>query len=256
MNPLSNLLVGEIYVWMLVFARIGMAFSIMPTLGDAFVSMRARLLLSVLVSLLAVNAVADTLPPMPQSVFGLFVLLAGEITIGLFIGTVARLMVSALETAGGIIAIQAGLANAQMFNPAMAAPGTLPGALLGWLGLLILFATNMHHLLITAVVESYRTFKPGAPLPITDMSEHVAKVIERSFVIGFQMSLPFIVSGMLFALALGLLSRLAPQIQVFFLFMSVQVALGLFLFAVTLSAMMTFWLTEFEQSLVAFLQFI
>lgn len=256
MNPLSGLLISEIYVAMLVFARVGMAFSVMPTLGDAFVSMRARLLLSLLISILTAKSVGDTLPPMPQSVFGLFVLIAQEITIGLFIGTVARLMVTALETAGGIIAIQAGLSNAQMFNPAMASQGTLPGALLGWLGLLLLFATNMHHLLIMAVVDSYQTFKPGAPLPATDMSEHVAKVIERSFLIGFQMSMPFIVSGMLFALALGLLSRLAPQIQVFFLFMSVQVALGLFLFAITLSAMMTFWLTEFEQSLVAFLQFI
>lgn len=256
MNPLSDLLVSQIFAWMLVFARIGMAFSVMPTLGDAFVSMRARLLLSVIVALLVATALGDQLPKMPDSPLALFKLLLSEITIGLFIGTVARLMLTALEVAGGIIALQAGLANAQMFNPAMASQGSLPGALLGWLGLLLIFATGMHHLLIMAVVESYQTFIPGAPLPVTDMAEHIAKVVERSFIIGFQMATPFLVSGMLFALALGLLSRLAPQIQVFFLFMSVQVALGLFLFAVTLSAIMTFWLTEFEQSLVAFLQFI
>lgn len=256
MNPLSDLLVSQIFAWMLVFARVGMAFSVMPTLGDAFVSMRARLLLAVIVALLVAGALGEQLPKMPDSPLVLFKLLLSEITIGLFIGTVARLMLTALEVAGGIIALQAGLANAQMFNPAMASQGSLPGALLGWLGLLLIFATGMHHLLIMAVVESYQTFIPGAPLPVTDMAEHVAKVVERSFIIGFQMATPFLVSGMLFALALGLLSRLAPQIQVFFLFMSVQVALGLFLFAVTLSAIMTFWLTEFEQSLVAFLQFI
>lgn len=256
MNPLSDLLVSQVFTWMLVFARVGTAFSVMPTLGDAFVSMRARLLLSVMVALLVASAIGEQLPKMPESPLALLKLVFGEITIGLFIGTVARLMLSALEIAGGIIALQAGLANAQMFNPAMASQGSLPGALLGWLGLLLIFATGMHHLLIMAVVESYQTFIPGAPLPVTDMAEHIAKVVERSFIIGFQMATPFLVSGMLFALALGLLSRLAPQIQVFFLFMSVQVALGLFLFAVTLSAIMTFWLTEFEQSLVAFLQFI
>lgn len=256
MNLLSDLLLTQIFTWMLVFARVGTAFSVMPTLGDAFVSMRARLLLSLLVSMLVAGAMGDQLPKMPDNPFALLVLMFGEITVGLFIGTVARLMVSALETAGGIIAIQAGLANAMMFNPAMASQGSLPGALLGWLGLLLIFATGMHHLLIMAVVESYQTFRPGAPLPVSDMAEHIAKVVESSFLIGFQMATPFIVSGTLFALALGLLSRLAPQIQVFFLFMSMQVALGLFLFAVTLSAMMMFWLTEFEQSLVAFLQFI
>lgn len=256
MNPLSDLLVSQVFAWMLVFARVGSAFSVMPTLGDAFVSMRARLMLSVMVAMLVAGALGDQLPKMPDSPLALLKLIFGEITIGLFIGSVARLMLSALETAGGIIALQAGLANAQMFNPAMASQGSLPGALLGWLGLLLIFATGLHHLLIMAVAESYQTFVPGAPLPVTDMAEHIAKVVERSFIIGFQMAIPFLVSGMLFALALGLLSRLAPQIQVFFLFMSVQVALGLFLFAVTLSAIMTFWLTEFEQSLVAFLQFI
>jgi flagellar biosynthesis protein FliR len=256
MNLLSGLIISQIWAWMLVFARVGMAFSVMPTLGDAFVSMRARLLLSLMVSLLVAGALGDQLPKMPESPFALMVLMFSEITVGLFIGTVARLLVAALETAGGIIALQTGLSNAQMFNPAMASQGSLPGALLGWLGLLLIFATGLHHLLIMAVVESYQTFKPGAPLPVSDMAEHIAKVVERSFVIGFQMATPFVVAGMLFSLALGLLSRLAPQIQVFFLFMSVQVALGLFLFAVTLSAIMTFWLTEFEQSLVAFLQFI
>ncbi|MBV5336358.1 flagellar biosynthetic protein FliR, partial [bacterium] len=95
-----------------------------------------------------------------------------------------------------------------------------------------IFITDLHQLQIMAVVESYQTFKVGAPLPVTDMADSIARTVEHSFLIGFQMSIPFIVSGMLFALALGLLSRLAPQIQVFFLFMSVQVALGLFLFAV------------------------
>lgn len=256
MNLLSQLLLTQIFTWMLVFARVGAAFSVMPTLGDAFVSMRARLLLSLAVSLLVAGAIGDQLPKMPENPFALMVLMFSEITIGLFIGTISRLLVSALEIAGQIIALQAGLANAQMFNPALATQGSLPGALLGWLGLLLIFATNLHHLLIMAVVESYQTFKPGAPLPVTDMAEHIARTVEKSFIIGFQMSTPFIVSGMLFALALGLLSRLAPQIQVFFLFMSVQVALGLFLLAITLSAMMTFWLTEFEQALVAFLQFI
>lgn len=256
MNLLSQLLLTQIFAWMLVFARVGAAFSVMPTLGDAFVSVRARLLLSLAVSLLVAGVIGDQLPKMPENPFALMVLIFSEITVGLFIGTISRLLVSALETAGQIIALQAGLANAQMFNPALATQGSLPGALLGWLGLLLIFATNLHHLLIMAVVESYQTFKPGAPLPVTDMAEHIARTVEKSFIIGFQMSTPFIVSGMLFALALGLLSRLAPQIQVFFLFMSVQVALGLFLLAITLSAMMTFWLTEFEQALVAFLQFI
>lgn len=254
MNLLSQFLGDQIFVWMLVFARVGAAFQVMPTIGDAFVMARARLLLAAAVAFLVAPVLRDQLPPQPTDPFSLLILLFGEITVGLFLGSVARLMMSALETAGAIISVHAGLANAQVFNPALASQGSLPGALMGWLGLLLIFITDLHHLLMMAVVDSYATFVPGAMLPIGDMTQMVGRLVSNSFLLGFQMAAPFVVTAIVFALALGLLSRLAPQIQVFFLFMSAQVAMGLFLFALTLSAMMLFWLSHFEQSLVAFLQ--
>ncbi|CAO3443307.1 Flagellar biosynthesis protein FliR [Azospirillum argentinense] len=254
MNLLQQFLGDQIFLWLLVFARVGTAFSIMPTIGDAFVSARTRLLFSVAVSVLVAPVLGDRMPPMPDNIFRLFVLIAGEVTVGIFMGTVARLLMGALEVAGTIIALQSGLSNAQMFNPAMASQGSLPGALLGWLGLLLIFITDLHHLLIMAVVDSYLTFAPGAAIPIDDMANVVGQLVAKSFVLGVQMAAPFLISGMLFALALGLLNKLAPQIQVFFLFTSLQVALGLFMFALTLAAMMMFWLTHFEAAFVDFLR--
>lgn len=254
MNLLQQFLGDQIYVWLVVFARVGSAFMVMPTIGDAFVSQRVRLMLGLAVSVLAAPVVQDRIPPMPGDPFALLVLLMGEITVGVFIASVARLLMSALETAGSIIAVQAGLANAQVFNPAMASQGSLPGALLGWLGLLLIFLTDLHHLLLMAVVDSFDSFIPGAALPVDDMAATIGRLVSQSFLLGLQMSAPFIVTGILFALALGLLSKLAPQVQVFFLFTSLQVAVGLFLFALTLSAMMLFWLSHFEQGLIAFLR--
>lgn len=254
MSLLQQILGAQLFVWLLVFARVGAAFSVMPTIGDAFVNMRTRLLFSLAVSALVAPVVVDRIPPMPNDVFRLLVLLVGEMAVGIFLGTIARLLMGALEVAGTIISLQAGLANAQMFNPALATQGSLPGSLLGWLGILLLFLTNLHHLLIMAVVDSYSTFVPGAPIPIDDMANMVGQMVSKSFLLGVQMATPFIISGTLFALALGLLNKLAPQIQVFFLFTSIQVALGLFMFALTLGAMMTFWLSHFESSFVDFLK--
>ncbi len=252
--PIQELIGGHIFAWLLVFARVGAAFQVMPTIGDAFVSTRVRLLFALLVSLLLTPVMMGQLPTMPGQAAELLVLLFIEITVGLFIGTVARLMLTALEIAGSIIALQAGLANATMFNPAMASQGSLPGAMLGWLGLLLIFLTDMHHLLIMAVADSYETFRAGAPLPTEDMAYTIGLMVSDSFLVGFQMSIPFTVAGIMFALALGLVARLAPQIQVFFLFMPVQVMLGLFLMAITMSAMMLFWLTHFEASLIGLLR--
>lgn len=254
MSALQQLLGDQLFVWLLVFARVGTAFSIMPTIGDAFISTRTRLLFSVAVAVVVSPVLRPQLPPMPGDPFRLFTLIFGEMAVGIFLGTIARLLMGALEVAGTIISLQAGLANAQIFNPAMATQGSLPGALMGWLGLLLIFITDMHHLLIMAVVDSYATFTPGARLPIDDMANVVGQLVSKSFVIGVAMSAPFLITGMLFALALGLLNKLAPQIQVFFLFTSVQVALGLFMFAITLSAMMMFWLTHFESAFVDFLK--
>jgi len=253
MAPLQFLIGDQVYVWLLVFMRIGAAFMTMPAIGDAFVSSRTRLLLAVAVTLVVSPVLRQHLPAQPQQVVGLVMLVVGEVTVGVFLGTVARLLLSALEVAGAVIATQSGLANAQMFNPAMSSQGTLPGVLMGWLGLVLIFITDLHHVLILAVVDSYTLFVPGHPLPIGDMADMIGRLVSKSFLIGLQMCAPFLVTGLLFALALGLLNKLAPQIQVFFLFISTQVAIGLFLFAITLSAMMMFWLTHFEATFIEFL---
>lgn len=253
MGALQALAGDQLYVWIIVFMRVGGAFMTMPGFGDQFVSARTRLLLAVAITVVVAPILRPHLPPEPVHVLRLAMLFIGEITVGIFLGTVARLLFSALEVAGSVIAAQSGLANAQIFNPAMASQGTLPAALLGWLGLLLIFLTDLHHLMIMAVVDSYTLFQPGAAIPVHDMAGMIGRLIAKSFVIGLQMCAPFIVTGILFALALGLLNKLAPQIQVFFLFMSTQVALGLFLFALTLSAMMMFWLNYFESTFIEFL---
>ena len=250
---LQALIAGNLVAWLLVFTRVGSAFLVIPVFGDQFVPTQVRLLLALLISLLVTPILAGRLPPEPNSPLALFVLLAGEVLIGIFIGTLPRLMFGALEVAGMIIAMQTGLSNAFVYNPALASQGSLPGSLLSWLALLLILITNLHHLLILAVVHSYETFQPGGAVPVGDFAQAVTRVAADSFMIGVEMAAPFLATGLVFALALGVMARLAPQMQVFFVFMSAQIAYGLFLFAITVSAMMTFWLRHFEGTLVQFL---
>ena len=253
MAALQALIAGNLFAWLLVFTRVGSAFMVMPLFGDQFVPTNMRLLLALVVSVIVTPVLAPQLPHEPASVLALFLLLSGEILIGVFIGSLPRLMFGALEVAGMIIAMQTGLSNAFVFNPSLASQGSLPGSLLSWLALLLISITNMHHLLLLAVVHSYDLFQPGAPVPVNDLAESVTRMVADSFMIGVEMAAPFLATGLVFALALGVMARLAPQMQVFFVFMSAQIAYGLFLFAITVSAMMTFWLRHFESSLTQFL---
>lgn len=253
MVVLQTLIADHLFAWLLVFTRIGSAFMVMPVFGDQFVPVQVRLLLGVFISIIVTPVLQDRLPHEPVHVLALFLLLGSEIIIGVFIGSLSRLMFSALEVAGMLIAMQTGLSNAFVFNPALASQGSLPGSMLSWLALLLILVTNLHHILLLGVIHSYEVFPPGAPLPVGDLAQVVTHLVSESFTIGIEMSAPFIATGLVFALALGVMSRLAPQMQIFMVFMSAQIAYGLLLFSLTLGAMMIFWLRHFESNVMDFM---
>ncbi len=250
---LTELVADQLYAYLLIFVRLGTAFINLPTIGEGFVPTQSRLVIALIITALVTPALGDRLPPQPDSVLALFVLMLGEALVGAFLGSVGRMLMSALEVAGMIIAVQSQLAMAAVFNPALATQASLPGALLGWAGLLLLFVSDLHHLLILSVVDSYEMFPPGAPWPVGDFAETMALLTSRSFLIGVEMAGPFLVIGLLFSFSIGLVNRMAPQIQVFFVFMSSKTGLGLFLFGLTLGAMLRHWLTAVHGFLIQFL---
>ena len=107
------------------------------------------------------------------------------------------------------------------------------------MGVLILFATNMHHTLILAVSESYTMFPAGTFLPTGDMAFVLARIVSDSFRLALQISAPFIVLSLAFFMGMGMLARLMPQLQIFFISLPVQLAGGLFVFSAVLSGLFT-----------------
>ncbi|MFM2044782.1 MAG: hypothetical protein RLY86_3358 [Pseudomonadota bacterium] len=250
---LSQIIGTSLFAFLLVFVRLGAAFLLMPGIGEQFISPRIRLLFTLALALLVTPVVAPTMPPMPTAFAATVALVAAETLVGAFIGTVARMMMSALEVAGHFIATQVGLSAAQAFNPTLAAPSTPIGALLGIVALMMIFATDLHHMLILGVVDSYQLFPPGQWLPPGDTAQVMTSIVSRSFVIGLQMAAPFIVLGLLFYLGLGMVSRLVPSIQVFFVGVPIQTLMGLLLLGISMTAVMIFWLRGFEAQMIQFL---
>jgi flagellar biosynthetic protein FliR len=151
----------------------------------------------------------------------------------------------ALDTAGMIVSFQLGLSTAQIFNPALAQQGAITGAFMTMLGVLILFVTDTHHLLLRALVGSYDTFRPGVFPLVGDLSDMVAHVVGASFRLAAELAAPVVVVGTVFYVAMGLLSRLMPQLQIFFVILPLQVAGGLLIFGFTLVAVMRWFLGGF-----------
>lgn len=250
---ISQIVSGQLFAWMLIFARVGTAFMSMPGVGDIFVPARVRLFFALAVSALLTPILAPGLPSLPTSVLGIFVLVAAEVFYGALLGMLARLLVATVETAGMMISMQVSLSNASVFNPAMASQGSLIGSLFGVLAIVLLFATNMHHFMLAAVVDSYTVFAPGTVPPFDSVADYYAKMVNESFVVATQLSAPFLVLGLAFYLAMGLVSRLMPQLQIFFIALPAQIYFGFIVLSLVLSATALFWLSYAQRTLGAFL---
>ncbi|WP_119459755.1 flagellar biosynthetic protein FliR [Rhodospirillaceae bacterium SYSU D60014] len=250
---LDQLLSAGVFEFLLVFARIGSAVMLLPGFGEAYVSPRIRLVLALLLSFVIMPLAAADLPPLPDALLQLFLLLAGEIVIGILLGTVTRLLLVGLLTAGMIIALQIGIANALANDPASAQQGSIIGNFLMALGVILIFATDLHHLMLRALIDSYSLFLPGVPLQLGDMAALITRIVSLSFVLSMQIAAPFILIGLIFYLGLGLLARLMPQVQVFFIAIPLQILLGMFVMMLGTSVAMLWFLQRFEGTLTGFL---
>src|SRR6185312_9884253 len=147
-----------------------------------------------------------------------------------------RIALSALQTAGAVIAQQLGLGFVTSVDPGQAQQGVIVGNFLSMLGVALFFATDMHHLVIGALDQSYNLFAPGAGLPTGDVVQLIVNTVASSFRVGAQLAAPFLVFGLLFNVGLGVLARLMPQIQIFFIGVPASIMLGFILMLFVIGA--------------------
>jgi len=243
---LAQLLQAEIFAVFLVFTRLGAAIMVMPGFGEIYIPRNIRLALAITITLAIAPSVTSLLPAQPATPLALLLLIGGEIVIGLLIGTIARLSMTALHVAGTVIAFQSSLAFALTMDPTQGIQGALIASLFSLMGVVLIFATGLHHVLIRALYDSYVLFKPGE-VPITgDLAQLVTEVVADSFRIGIKMSAPFLVYGVVLYTGIGLLARLMPQLPFFFVIMPLQIWAAFFVLAITISGIMLYFMSYFE----------
>lgn len=246
---LQDLIVGHVFAFLLIFMRLGTALMIMPGIGDAFVSPQVRLSFALAMSFVLSPFLAHNLPAPPAQGIVMIQLLLTEAFVGLFIGTIMRIMIGALDTAGMVISIQSGFSNALVFNPATATQGSIVGALYSVMGVTLLFVTNLHHYMLASVVDSYQIFPAtGQLLDVESVLEVIKRTVTVSFKIGVELAIPFLVVGTLVQIGFGLLGRLMPQVQIFFLALPMQILLSLVMLTMVMSAGILYWLNSFENA--------
>jgi flagellar biosynthesis protein FliR len=227
-----------------VFARIGAILMLLPGLGELSVPVRLRLTAALLL--------AAVLLPLHRNAYQIDLgsfgpvlgMLGEELFIGAVLGLAARLTISALQIAGAIVAQQMGLAFVTSIDPSERDQSVIVANFLTMLGVTLIFATDLHHLVIAALNDSYRLFAPGEIPLLGDVAALTTRTVASAFRIGLQLAAPFLVFGLLFNVGLGVLARMMPQMQVFFVGLPLSILLGFLILILVLGAMMTTFLGE------------
>ena len=111
----------------------------------------------------------------------------------------------------------------------------------------------MHHLFILAIVDSYKVFPAGSIFVWGDSALVIARLIADSFRLALQMTAPFIVISLIFFMGLGMLARLMPQLQIFFVGLPVQLAGGLLIFSMIISGLFSIFIEYYANNLNQYL---
>jgi flagellar biosynthetic protein FliR len=225
--------------FVLTLARIGAMVALMPGVGESNLPARVRVSIAMVLTILMLPLHQKAYTVDLTAIGPVLLLLVQELIIGAVLGLTARLAMSALQVAGFVIAQQLGLGSLTGIDPTQGQQqGILVGNFLTLIAVTLIFTTDLHHLVIRAMNDSYTIFKPGEMPLAGDTAKHITEVVTVAFRIGIQLSAPFLVFGILFNLGLAVLGRLIPQIQVYFIGLPLSIMLGLSLLIVVIGAIM------------------
>ena len=235
---LRDLLTLNVFCFILVFVRVGTALSLLPGFSASYIAMRIRLVFALAVAVVITPTVTPIVPALPGSPLMLFVILLGEVIIGAFFGTIGRILFAALQMAGTVVALVSAMANAFIQDAIAEQQGSILAGFLTIVGLLVIFVSGLHHMMLRAVAESYAIFTPGQPLMIQDFALMVARNLGDAMLLGVQIASPLIVTSLVYYLMLGILGRLMPALPVFFFGLPIQLAIQITVLSLTLTGMM------------------
>ena len=200
--------------YLIPFVRIGAMFMVMPVIGSRLVPARVRVVLAFLVSILVVPMLPE-LPQFEEISFSLLLWLAKEIVIGIAFGFVMQLAFQVFVLGGQLMAMKMGLGFASMNDPTNGVQTTALSQFFLLLVTLIFVSTNGHLMLITLLIESFKLLPPGSEFLSDEFFFHVVSLGSWLFASALVLALPVITSLLVVNISFGIMSRAAPQLNIF-----------------------------------------
>ncbi len=226
------------FSFVLVLSRCGAAVMLLPGVGEVEAPAVFRAGLTLALVMLVLPGVGQVAP---VEGWGSAAMVAAELLCGGVLGWLARVMTLALPMAGQLISFMTGLSSIISPDPALGQSSGIM-RLFAIAAPLLVLTTGLWALPVAALLGSYGLVPPGHLLPLADSAQAAASAVADAFGLALRLAAPFILASVVWQVALGVLSRLVPQLQIYFSAMPGQIIGGLALIGVLSAGMASAWI--------------
>jgi len=238
--------IDQIEIFILVFIRIAAMVFMAPLFSSQHIPMRLKAALAAVIAVLLFPWVM-TFKPLPfHGLWDLAVGLSGEFALGAALGYIFSLIFSAVMLAGQVAGFQMGFGIVNVIDPMSSSELSVISVFKNLLALLIFLSINAHHWIIWIMAESFEK------MPLMHFSlggnhvEYILKLAGQMFLTSIKIAAPLIAVSLFTSVAMGLVARTVPQINVFIVGFPLQIAVGLFTFGVSLPFIISYLRGLFE----------
>jgi flagellar biosynthesis protein FliR len=227
--------------FMLVLARVGAAMTVLPALGEAAAPTLLRIGLALALTILLLPGLESVVPPVPEASLTAGGMVAADVVTGLWFGWLARMVALALPIAAEFIAFMLGLSSVLQPDTDLGPQTTALASLSNIAAPLILLVTGLYMLPLEALAGLYRLVPPGGLLPVASGTEAIVRAVTEVFSLAMRLASPFVVASIVWHVTIGLIARLLPRMQIYFVAMPGQILGGLLLLAGLSGTILAAW---------------
>lgn len=230
----AGLFLNGFDAFLLIFVRMTGLFVVAPIFGRRNIPTYFKIGFSFFMALIIVNTMTLQAPTYNESIFVYTALVAKEFIVGLTIGFIAYLAFTAIYVAGEIIDMQIGFGVVNVIDPMSNIQVPISSNLYFIISMLVFLAVNGHHVLIKALYDSFNTIPLGSAVFDAGLTNLLLGMFGSIFFIGFKIAAPVVAAILITDVALGTISRMVPQLNVFVIGMPLKIFIGLVVMLVTI----------------------
>jgi len=218
---------NEITIFLLVFMRITTAFVVFPVFNSTTIPTQTKIGAGVVLTLLTFPVLRNSVIMVPADTSHLILSLSTEVLIGLILGFLASLVFTGVELAGQLISMQMGFGIVNVYDPQTSRQIPIVGQFYSYIAMMIFLAIDGHHFLLDGLFKSFKTIPISSASFKSGIVELNMSMMSSIFVSAIKIGIPVIVTLLLTSIALGLVARAVPQMNVFFVGMPLKIGMGL-----------------------------